>query len=926
MKNFKSSIIFIMLAISSLLFAQNTDWVKVTNEMRPGTRWWWLGSAVDKDNLTYLLQQYGKAGIGAVEITPIYGVQGNEQNDIDFLSPRWMEMLQTVETAGVANGIMTDMNTGTGWPFGGPEITLADAASKLVVEEYALKGGETLNAKIEATEKNQQNARLQRLMAYSGGKVLDITKFVDKDKTLRWTAPAGEWQLIAAFCGKTLQKVKRAAPGGDGYVLDHYSTSAVKKYLAKFDKAFASSKTPFPHNFFNDSYEVYGSDWTDDLFEQFAKRRCYKLENFLPEFLASERTETGRRLISDYRETISDLLLENFTQQWTAWAHAHGSKTRNQAHGSPGNLIDLYATVDIPECEGFGLSDFQIKGLRTDTIKRKNDSDLSMLKYASSAAHIAGKQYVSSETFTWLTEHFRTSLSQCKPELDLMFVAGVNHVYFHGTPYSPREAEFPGWRFYASINVSPTNTFWRDAPAMFDYITRCQSFLQSGMPDNDFLIYLPIYDVWHNQSGRFLQFSIHDMERRMPEFIHVVNSIYNNGYDVDYISDKFILSTRCVDKQLVTVSGAKYKALILPAVKRMPENVLQHIADLARQGATIVFTGNYPNDVHGNFNFAARQKNMQNILKTIAYETNFAKTAIHKLQKGQIITGNDYAKALEATGVQAEEMITKFGLHAIRRSNSDGYHYFVSGLQKNDVADWVTLAVQAKSVEIFDPMTGETGKAQTRRHDGKTQIYLQLRSGESLIIKTFSNVDIDLPEWKFYDKNDLQMAIYPSDWKLHFEESAPAITQKFDIKGFNSWTELPDKNLKILAGTGVYETTFDLPAMAQDADYVLRLGDVRESAKVFVNGKSVATVWAVPFECKIGKYLTAGANTLRIEVTNLNANRIADYDRRGVNWRIFKEINFVDLQYKNTKYGHWLPMESGLLDKPEILVYRKKLE
>ena len=120
----------------------------------------------------------------------------------------------------------------------------------------------------------------------------------------------------------------------------------------------------------------------------------------------------------------------------------NGSITRNQAHGSPGNLIDIYASVDIPECEGFGLSQFHIEGLRQDSLTKKNDSDLSMLKYASSAAHIAGKTYTSSETFTWLTEHFRTSLSQCKPDMDLMFVSGVNHMFFHGTPYSPKEAEY----------------------------------------------------------------------------------------------------------------------------------------------------------------------------------------------------------------------------------------------------------------------------------------------------------------------------------------------------------------------------------------------------------------------------------------------------------------------------------------------------
>ena len=182
--------------------------------------------------------------------------------------------------------------------------------------------------------------------------------------------------------------------------MNHLSKKAVKNYLSRFDRAFKSSKTSYPHTFFNDSYEVYQADWTDDFLEQFARRRGYKLEEHFPEFLDKNRPEVSRRIVSDYRETISDLLLENFSHQWTDWAHKNGSITRNQAHGSPGNLIDIYASVDIPECEGFGLSQFHIEGLRQDSLTKKNDSDLSMLKYASSAAHIAGKTYTSSETFT----------------------------------------------------------------------------------------------------------------------------------------------------------------------------------------------------------------------------------------------------------------------------------------------------------------------------------------------------------------------------------------------------------------------------------------------------------------------------------------------------------------------------------------------
>src|SRR5271156_949087 len=68
-------------------------WPKPTAENRPWTRWWWLGSAVDKENLTLQLQQFKDAGIGGVEICPIYGAKGYEDRYINYLSPKWMDML-----------------------------------------------------------------------------------------------------------------------------------------------------------------------------------------------------------------------------------------------------------------------------------------------------------------------------------------------------------------------------------------------------------------------------------------------------------------------------------------------------------------------------------------------------------------------------------------------------------------------------------------------------------------------------------------------------------------------------------------------------------------------------------------------------------------------------------------------------------------
>jgi len=75
-----------------------------------------MGSAVDEKNLTYLLTEFQKAGLGGVEIAPIYGVQGNDKNELDFLSPGWMEMLRhTIKTAD-SLGMGVDLTLGTGWP------------------------------------------------------------------------------------------------------------------------------------------------------------------------------------------------------------------------------------------------------------------------------------------------------------------------------------------------------------------------------------------------------------------------------------------------------------------------------------------------------------------------------------------------------------------------------------------------------------------------------------------------------------------------------------------------------------------------------------------------------------------------------------------------------------------------------------------
>lgn len=851
------------------------QWPTVNPEAKPGSRWWWLGSAVDKENLQWNMQEYAKHGIGALEITPLYGVQGNDQNNIPYLSDKWMEMLRYTQEQGRQNGIEIDMATGTGWPFGGPWVPLEESACRAVFVEQSFIGDKVENLDLRPTEeRDRKNAVFHKAMLFGhNGSVKDVTDCM-KDGILNWKATKEDSKLLGGKDGsKTIvvlyikygvMKVKRAAPGGEGLVIDHFDHKAVANYLKHIEEAFERTHTPYPHTFFNDSYEVADATWTPTLFEEFYKRRGYRLEDHLLAF-----THGDVKLVSDYRETLSDLLLENFTQQWTAWAHSHGAITRNQAHGSPANLIDCYAAVDIPEIEGFGLSDFGIKGLRQDPGKtRKNDSDYSMFKYAPSAAHICGKPFTSSETFTWLTEHFRTSLSQFKPDLDLMFCAGVNRMFFHGTCYSPKDDPWPGWKFYASIDMSPTNSIWRDAPEFMKYVERCQSFLQWGQPDNDFLVYLPIRDMWKKNPDKLLmQFSIHAMGKLAPEFIQTILDIDKAGFDCDYISERLLMGCKVVNGGIETAAGTSYKALVIPGSGEMPEQVKAHIEAMKAQGARII----YGTDVNA-MNAAAKPETMK----------------------------------------------TKYGLKAIRRKNPTGYHYFIANLTPNDVYEDIIPGVEFKDAMWFDPLTGQRYAAYI---DGR-EIDVQLRSGQSMILQTFNQklpVAEALPV--YCDTTAVEMDVeLNGPWKLSFIEEAPKVSQTFTLDNLQTWETLSDE-ARVTMGTGVYETTVKLKKKdLKDATaWKIDLGDVRESARVYINGQYLGCAWSVPYVLDCKNTLKKGKNTIRIEVTNLPANRIADLDRKGVKWRKMEEINVVDINYKKTLYDTWEPMPSGLNSKVKLI-------
>ncbi|MEJ6980666.1 glycosyl hydrolase [Pedobacter sp. P351] len=920
----RSTIIASLIIIGFLntIQAQINPWPEVKKETKPWTRWWWMGNAVDEKNISALLSNYNKTGFGGVEIAPIYGAIGYESRYLQYLSPDWIKMLNhTVKEAG-SLGMGVDLTNGTGWPFGGPQVPAEHAASRLIVQTYKVDAWKSLSEKILIADPRAGVARLQSLTAYNdNGEVVQLIDKVDKDGNLSWKPKTGSWNIYAAFTGKTRQMVKRAAPGGEGFTLNHLSRPALDEYLSRYDKVFANNP-PNIRAFYNDSYEVYNADWSSNFFDEFKTLRGYDLRPHIRELVSKDSNSTIARLKSDYRETMSDMLLNNFTIPWTNWAHKYKGISKNQAHGSPGNLLDLYAAVDIPECETFGSSYFPIPGLRRDSADIRNvDPDPIMLKFASSAAHVTGKNLTSSETFTWLTEHFKTSLSQTKPELEQVFLSGVNHTFFHGTTYSPQDIPFPGWLFYASVNFVPANSWWAHLPGLNTYITRVQSVLQAGKSDNELLVYWPIYDVWNNAKGMDMPLKVHDVDVWLhpSEFYKNVKSLQEVGYSLDFVSDALLEKSAVKNGAISTSANASpYKTLIVPKADMMPVATLQKIIDLAKDGATVIIQ-QLPADVPGLSNLEANRNKLFQLVSGLSFTDAGNGVKQLKTGSGQILLSADVQKALDFKGIVSEKL-TATGLKFIRRQvGPEKYYYLVNHTSKTIDTD-LPINTRASEVLILDPQSGNSGIASSTQEGDITKVKIQMLPGEAVILKTADKAS-GIPQWTYLN-NGLKPVEVKGEWVLHFTDGGPKVPQDKKLSKLISWTDMGDSSAVAYSGRAEYSITFKMPKL-KAAEYILDLGKVHESAHVWVNGQDAGILWSIPFQARIGKYLKKGNNTIKIEVANLMANRIRDMDKKGLQWRKYHEINFVNINYKDFNAAVWQPQPSGLIGPVTITPYKK---
>ncbi len=928
-----------LLVIALFCHSAQAQWPPITREARPWTRWWWHGSSVTKSGLSAAMEQYQKAGLGGLELTPIYGVKGDEANFIPYLSDTWLEMLQHVGKEARRLDMGLDMALATGWPFGGPWVDKTNSARYHSFVIFFVKGGQQLEPSLFRTQlpvlravkrdlelddlneniaqqpdlqalalgqvRFEKRMTIEAVVAFSeSGQALIVTDRVDQEGYLRWTAPSGDWYVCVLHSGLHGKLVERAAPGGEGLVIDHFSRQALTHHLQVFDRAFSRLDSLPIRAFFNDSYEVDDAqgeaDFTPRFFQEFEQRRGYDLRLHLFTLYDVLNQEKRIRVLSDYGETISDLLLEDFTQPWQTWAHGKKTLTRNQAHGSPANILDLYAGSDIPETEG---------------------SEWLRIKFASSAAHVTGKKLVSAEAATWLGEHFTSTLADVKSALDLYFLHGVNHIFYHGTPFSPPDDPWPGRLFYASVHFGPSNSFWDDFGSLNRYVSRCQSFLQATTPDNDLLVYFPFYDLLAQpERSGFFHFSGGRDDYAATPFLECAEYLHKHGFSFDLISDRQVRRLQ-MKGQKISSGGQAYKAILVPGVRLLPVSTLAALRELARQGGQILFYSSLPEDVPG---WGKLYENRQTLHRLLAlYFEPVQNVSRAALGKGGFSISSSLGEMMALHNIHPEPMIES-GVHFIRKKMGQDYVYVCVNKSGHDRKSWLPISVPCAQALLFDPMTGQSGAVPLRLGtSGVWEVYVELADGASCIIKT---TDVVKPVAMLPRFVAVDAAIeLPGPWTMSLASGGPA-WPGHQIVSLGSWTDGLHPGMRDFSGTARYTLRFPRPA--EHDIWQLDLGQVKESARIILNGQEIATCFSAPYRTIVE---LAEENTLEVLVSNLMANRIAALDRQKIVWKKFYNVNMPSRLVENRDgdglfhADHWPARPSGLLGPVTVTPVQRSL-
>ncbi|WP_169802890.1 glycosyl hydrolase [Sphingobium herbicidovorans] len=687
-----------------------------------------------------------------------------------------------------------------------------------------------------------------------------LTDKLRDDGTLDWTPPPGDWQVLVFRQYAADMGVLGAAGQGPQLILDHMNPKAFAAHAERVGDPLGKDPAGIRSTFVDSLELMQDIQWGPELLNEFKKRRGYDLtpylpfvvqpgwmqawnEHWSPPYFDAQGNGLGERVRTDYRRTVSDMMIEGFIQPFVGWNHAMGLKAKFQAHGGAFDIIRGYGLADIPETEDL-----------------PHEGDPLFMRFARSGAHLYGRPIVSAESLVWKDRPFDVTPSEMRRRVDVMMAGGVNSMILHGYNYRFHAEDWPGWHAFQpspfaggfSSMINESNPIWPAVKPLAAYIGRLQSVMQAGEA------VVPVA-YFYGRYGYYVGIEDKGAAKQEAE-----KAFLAGGYDFDRINPDSIANARVEKKQLVAKGGQRYPVLVLPPIDGIRADTAETIARFAKAGLPVFFTDHAPSRDEG---LAQARSRDARVRKAVAA----ALKAGAKIVPAASVTDNLRTAAIPAnlrfTGDAAD-------LVFVQRRIDGRTVTFVHN--RGEAQRQVAVALPGMGgVTRWDALDGSIAPVSAKAVGQATEAPLTLSAGESALLVLDPETQ---PETITTPVAVDSMALPADGWRLRVDGHAARkpYVHDFGSTTLKDWQQVPE--LTRFAGSGTYSRSINVDAgwLTKGTKLVLDLGQVHDIATVTVNGQSLPPLFSAPFRVDVTGLLRAGKNDLSVAVANVPHNGMID--------------------------------------------------
>lgn len=686
-----------------------------------------------------------------------------------------------------------------------------------------------------------------RSMAVQPGQVIDLSDKMTADGTLTWDVPEGEWTVLRTGMTPTGVVNEPASPEATGYEVDKMSSKHAEEhfdaYIGQILRRIPAADRKSFKILVQDSYEVGGQNFTDDMIPIFKQRYGYDPVPYLPVLsgvvVGSEHDSDA--FLWDLRRLVADKISYDHVGGMREVAHKHGLTTwlENYGHwGFPGEFLQYGGQAD--EVGGEFWADPPLGDIEN--------------HLATSCAHIYGKKLTSSETSTSAGPSFVRTPASLKQRMDRFFTYGVNNTVLHLYISQPSTDRLPGSNAWFGTEFNRNNTWFSQMDLYTRYIKRCNYMMRQGWYQADVAYFI----------GEDAPRMVGIMEPQLPA-----------GYQYEHMNAEVIMRDMTVKDGMLTLPhGVKFKVLVLPRrLKTMRPELLEKIEQLILDGAIVM--GPAPERSPSLQNQPEADRRVKEMAARIWGDVDGVNVKQRRYGKGMICDGLDLETLFAQIGY-VPDCKTPDGMNVYFGHQKDGDTdiYILSNQDNRELTMDVAFRVTGKQPELWNPVTGVIRKLPAFRQEEKTTVVpMRLDRNECVFVVFRKKGEPAATTLEANYPAPLRTQEVKGEWNVAFESAfktpAPVRMTELDNLSTNA-----NDSIRYFSGTATYTTTVNLDRAGRGEHMFMAFDNVGTMAKVYINGKYAGGVWTTPYKLDVTDFVKDGRNDVRVEVVNTWVNRI----------------------------------------------------